>query len=721
MKKNIKKIKKNPTIIRGYNEREQSEILNEAASTGNYKLIISIFNFILPSLQNEAIEILSNTNILDFSNNYLNSNFNVFMKIGVSKSDNELLYRLATIALQEPELYESELKFLRQTLSIEGINIDEPYPYNEETTTEPKKKAKLFTSFKNHQNTDNKEPDINYNPFYEVPSEDENPTFVEEEPKIKINFKEIFAKIPKFVGTALGQTKNKLNIFTTKFTQNIMPNIIKGIKESHTSFTNSKIYIRYLLITKKYDIVCSKIDAGTITISDLNSNDISNMFTYFKDHNKGTIINDAFEKLSMEQKSMAIMNSHNTKEFELDNTVIKNNFELFLRVSIVNKYNDYLLKIAEIACKEPDVYYKDINTIRNYIIDIGLNEETYKITRINGFANTDFIVHIINSDYNAFYLNRIPLEEKITFLKIFLSLNPSLEYFKNYTLNLSNPKIMFTAIMQSDMDKRDKSEYLYVLKDLVDAIDRSEIISAILELDVLSVVIRLKNNAQNFDEKSNSNNKNLIITYLLTKPSVEEFRKFALEKGNYQAIYHALLKIQLEEKIAIDQYLLVLYSIIEKENTICSDIIKDIIKSNNLTNIRKIMHTLSPEEQDYYVAYTTKNIPTSTINIICATDCRETSIDIYGLIFTCGPQSLLYLGKNINEKYLLPILKKIIEISPDLYLDFLIKIDEDFSRTLKAVSFIVKNGHKSKFESEVQKQMDYIYQKYILEDGVTLH
>lgn len=280
---------------------------------------------------------------------------------------------------------------------------------------------------------------------------------------------------------------------------------------------------------------------------------------------------------------------------------------------------------------------------------------------------------------------------KITSLELFkeyLETSPSVLDLQCLFKYISDYTNVVEAIVSSNISVDSKSEYLNTLLSIDAPIDKKHIKNVLLDLGVPRFVKNITNSLLEQESVAEDNRHTLITKFLLTKPSLEEFRYFITKNGHFLEIIQILDEYcENFTNKTLSEYLYIIGEVTDDES-LFFDLIEAILTLGDILVIRRMMMSLDIK---YHNMYIDKALKTQDLNLLvnlaCAIDGPRTPELIDAVLKCCKPKRIAKMLYNLNPCYISVTVEKL-TWNPNLFV-------KTFDTIAKIEQNRIKNGESS--------------------------
>ncbi len=598
-------------------EIEKTDILFYALETNNIKLQKSIFKGLNDEDKERFIKKLDEQKLF-FNVSVMEDFYTDFVKVSFQSGCDNYLIELLKIGLNNPIFYTAQVNLIKGYFEGEGRNII----------------AEL--------NPNALEDGSNFNQDVEFELEDETADIINKATDKNAdilndpvtNNADVVRKEGEIEEDSLPKTPKKDNIFKKVF---------RSIKR--------KIDLRWLLLNKKYHeiILWSHIDENLL--SELSDKDIEKLFIYAKNFDNykefPCLLDDLhklFEMVRPELQKSAIVYYNSFGLNYGGKEVMTAHFGLFLEVSIMLGYNNYIYKLANIAVSDKEKYAADIETIKSYVLAAPPSDDIVKIAgiecikEINGEPKREEVTEKVpdthkenefTPDKTAEYYNNADTNLKEQVLVSYLKGKPNIKDYIDFIKKTNSFMEAYKALPTvEELSDSQKSEYLLEMFFInEDAEIKESLIEDILYLNDFNTIARLmphlKEAEQNriSDEATTASNYRLMATLACTTKCSATFFLITnivmLHKTNYAIFLVANLKgryleyvLKMISNVSSEWYVEIVRGLVDKPNHvkaveyIFDNHMEHLFSPSDLNSLKNRLVELSTRESGFGQHYT---------------------------------------------------------------------------------------------------------------------
>ncbi len=229
----------------------------------------------------------------------------------------------------------------------------------------------------------------------------------------------------------------------------------------------------------------------------------------------------------------------------------------FMSLALNDDRKNLILHLARFIAANPNNYTKEINLIKNFLLNNEVNYITTSIAPLKGFYDNKLENKIINSESKYIYDYLIKAPYKLTFLKNYYLTKPSNENIKKIASKFTNKKnivnkeiydYLVEIITTTDIkDPELQSNHLFTLYKINKSYPKLDlIIYSLINLNIPQIIKELMN------ELNETKQNEICLNYLETPKTPFKYFVTLASTTNCNATYKLIDKVLLNNNLLIN-------------------------------------------------------------------------------------------------------------------------------------------------------------------------
>jgi len=315
-----------------------------------------------------------------------------------------------------------------------------------------------------------------------------------------------------------------------------------------------KLRIKKYLLLGEYDYIVDGLKYNYDEVMPLiTEKEIRPLIDYMKHHYYSTTMFLLLDKANKEQRKEIIKHHIETRHSLAYSNYYVEYYNDFLDIALLNKNNNMLITLAEIADKNPEKYKDKIKIIKNYFIRLKLDDDHLILMKLNSFKCEELenkIIETTDKYYLFSYIYTLGENETRDFLNKYLAKKGyDLIVVKELATKLKNKEEYYKeliSIVKNIEDKKLQSKLLLMLYKINP--EYTNLIDDIINLNDIDVITKLMDFID--EEKQNElitkaieeKNNTKIFTLAVTTDSLMTYKAidYILEEDNFAKNVHLL-------------------------------------------------------------------------------------------------------------------------------------------------------------------------------------